>query len=317
LRSNTVTQAAHIPRVDLAETRCGDPERTRAFDAALRASLEDFGFVRVAGHGIAAERIEAAYRAFEAFFALPDAVKREVESGPGGQRGFTPFGIEHAKDRAAPDHKEFFHIGRELPEGHPLSRIYPANLWPEQPGALRHHGLALYEALDRCAAELLASLERAFELPSGTLSTMLHEGNSILRALHYPPTPPGLRAAAHEDINLITLLCEASDPGLEIQSRDGAWLPVPALPGEIVVDAGDMLARVTNERLPSTTHRVVTREGSEARHRYALPFFAHPTPASDLRVLPQFVPHGEAPRHPPITAGDFLEQRLREIGLLD
>lgn len=317
---------ADIPKLDLRDAASGEAERGQTFDSALRDALVHFGFVRIEGHGIDPELISSVYADFAHFFSLEESEKRKSESAVGGQRGYTPFGVEHAKDQAAADLKAFFHVGRELAPDHPLARVYPPNVWPEVPTTLRAHSLALYDALDRCAATLLASLERSCALPPGTLSRMLVDGNSILRALHYPPVPPvppstagaaGVRAAAHEDINLITLLCEATDAGLEIQGRDGSWLPVPALPGEIVVDAGDMLSRVTNDVIPATTHRVVTPEGSEQRDRYSLPFFAHPAPDCDLSVLPQFVPAGEAPKHAPITAGAFLQERLREIGLLD
>ncbi len=312
--------ASEIPRVDLGDLSSENPKRRATFDATLREGFQHFGFVRVAGHGISPERIAAVYAAFEAFFALDDAEKAKVASAAGGQRGFTPFGIEHAKDQAAPDLKEFFHIGRELPPGHPLERVYPQNVWPEHPPELRSAGLALYADLDACAGQLLASLERSFELETGTFSEMLVDGNSILRALHYPPhasDATGLRAAPHEDINLITLLCDATESGLEIQLRDESWLAVPALAGEIVADAGDMLSRVTNDVIPSTVHRVVTPPGSETQHRYALPYFAHPYPDCDLSVLPQFVEARTQPRHAPITAAAFLEERLREIGLYD
>ena len=193
-------------------------------------------------------------------------------------------------------------------------------MWPSELPELRRTSLALYNALDACARTLLESLARAFSLDEDAFSAMLLDGNSVLRALHYPPVPAGvdgLRAGPHEDINLITLLCEASDAGLEILTRRGEWLAVPAHPGEIVVDAGDMLARVTNDVIPSTTHRVITPPGTNERHRYSLPFFAHPDPDCDLSPHPAFVESGQAANHPPITAASFLEMRLKEIGLYD
>jgi isopenicillin N synthase-like dioxygenase len=315
-----------IPRLDLEDFRSTSSERRDDFNTGLRTALVEFGFVRITGHGINAECIRDVYDAFEAFFAGSDAEKALSASAEGGQRGFTPFGIEHAKDQSTPDSKEFFHVGRELPAGHPLRKQYPDNVWPKDNAKLRTASLAIYEALDRCASELLESLALAFALPVQTFSQMLRDGNSILRSLHYPPllgtaaadtwTGDGFRAAPHEDINLITLLCEATDPGLEILTRDGKWLAVPAHPGEIIVDAGDMLSRVTNNVIPSATHRVVSTAATTARHRYSLPYFAHPFPDCDLSVLHAFVEPGTDALYPPITAGTFLEERLREIGLI-
>jgi len=288
---------------------------------ALREGMLEFGFVRVSGHGVDPALVARVHELFAAFFASPEAEKLRCAGVAGGQRGLTPFGIEHAKDHPVPDLKEFFHIGQELPAGHPLHASYPENVWPAAFPEIRVAGLALYRAIETAAESLLEAIATSFELPRRTFASMLEHGNSILRALHYPPMPEGadpraLRAAAHEDINLITLLCEATDAGLEILTRSGEWLAVEAGHGEIVADAGDMLARASNGVIPSTTHRVVTPEGAGASHRYALPFFAHPRPECDLSVLPRFLEEGEAPRTPPITAGEFLEQRLREIGLL-
>jgi isopenicillin N synthase-like dioxygenase len=282
---------------------------------------------------------------YERFFSAGDREKAKCASIAGGQRGFTAFGIEHAKDQSEPDQKEFYHVGRELGQDHPLRDQYPENIWPDSIPELRHTSLALYDALDACARALLESLALAFDLPGETFSAMLNDGNSILRALHYPPTdqpptdqpptdhpptdhppaepivgesddPKDQRAAPHEDINLITLLCEATDTGLEILTLDGHWLAVPAHPGEIIVDAGDMLSRVTDGVIPATTHRVVSSPETRDRHRYSLPFFAHPFPACDLSVHPSFVAPGARAKYAPITAAAFLNERLKEIGLI-
>lgn len=307
-----------VASVDLREHRSGDPERRRRFARALRASLEATGFVRVSGHGVETALVRRAYAAFEAFFAQDAERKARWGGVAGGQRGYTPPGVERAVGHDAPDPKEFFHIGQELPTGHPLRDVYPENVWPDAPPDLRMVGLALYRRLEAASAALLEAIASAFDLPPATFASMIRDGNSILRVLHYPPVASGagtLRAAPHEDINLVTLLCEATDGGLEIRSPQGDWIAVDGKPGEIIADAGDMLARVSNGVVPSTTHRVVTPPGAP-HPRFALPFFAHPRPDCDLSVLPAFVPEGEAPRFPPITGGAFLEQRLREIGLL-
>lgn len=309
--------AREIPVVDLGDYK-GAASAHERFVTTLGDALCDFGFVLVEGHGIEPHLIGRVYRGFDRFFAKPDPEKLECSGIAGGQRGFTPFGVEHAKDQVAPDLKEFFHVGQEGGEAFG----YPANVWPNGDEKLRADALALFRALEACAARLLDALAEGFVLPGDALSPMIRDGNSILRALHYPPVQEGgparsLRAAPHEDINLITLLCEATEAGLEIRppGRD-EWIPVPALPGRIVVDSGDMLSRLTNDVIPSTTHRVVNPRGSANVDRYSLPFFAHPRPECDLSVRPEFVSEARPVRHPPIRAGAFLEERLREIGLL-
>jgi len=292
-----------VPILDL-----GDSEVRIARE--LRQGLETTGFVVLEGHGVSLDGIDHAYAAIEHFFGLPEAVKLGAAAGPDGQRGFTPFGVEHARDSATPDLKEFFHVGRDR---------YAANRWPESAPGLRDALWPLYDALERCAARLLDTLARAYGLPNRAFSSLLVEGNSILRALHYPPihasqNPSALRAAPHEDINLVTLLCGATDAGLEIETPDG-WRAIETKRHQIVADSGDMLRQVTGGVIPSTTHRVVNPASTANRSRYSLPFFAHPAPACDLSVLPGFATPERTSAFPPITAGAFLEQRLAEIGL--
>ncbi|MBW2291856.1 MAG: isopenicillin N synthase family oxygenase [Deltaproteobacteria bacterium] len=317
-----------IPKLDLGDFYSQDAALHERFNRDLRNALTQFGFVRVVGHRIDDELIRRVYELYEQFFASPEPEKSKYASGAGGQRGFTAFGIEHARDQSEPDRKEFYHVGRELDPDHPLRAQYPDNVWPEHTPELREASLTLYNALDACAHALLESLALAFQLPRETFSRMLCDGNSILRALHYPPLPPlesaappphdhvDLRAAPHEDINLITLLCEATDAGLEILTHEGRWLAVPDHPGEIIVDAGDMLSRVTNDVIPATTHRVVSSRVTRGRHRYSLPYFAHPYPSCDLSVHEAFVAPGTGAKYPPITAAAFLHERLKEIGLI-
>ncbi len=316
---------AAVPEIDLRDYRSGDAERRGRFVSILGAGLQRFGFVTLAGHGIEQGLIRRVYRLFEQFFAQSPDVKERYSGVAGGQRGFTSFAREHAKDCDAPDLKEFFHIGQELVPSHPLHAVYPQNCWPAALPELPSACLALFSELEACASTILEALGLYFELPSHTFSALMRDGNSILRALHYPPVPadapPGAqRAAPHEDINLITLLCEASGQGLEILTRDGSWLAVEAPQGRIVVDAGDMLSRVTNDMIPSTTHRVVNPtslwEGEgQGGHRYSLPFFAHPYPDCDLSVMQRFTSQDRPARYPAITAEAFLAERLREIGL--
>jgi isopenicillin N synthase-like dioxygenase len=309
----------NIPTVDLSDsTSRGAAARSRLIET-VGGGLCELGFLNVEGHGIDPALIRRSYELWQRFFALPEEVKRRYAGVEGGARGYTPFGVEHAKDHPLPDLKEFWHVGQEPPAGHPYLQEYPANVWPVEIPEIQEPTLRLYRGLERIAEDLLRALAEYFDLPRETFASMMTVGNSILRVLHYPPVQPeqapAVRAAAHEDINLITLLCEATDSGLEILTREGDWLPVEAGPGQIVVDAGDMLSRFTNEVVPATTHRVVNPAASAARDRYSMPFFVHPYSGCDLTIPERFVTPDRPPKHPPITAGQFLEQRLREIGL--
>jgi isopenicillin N synthase-like dioxygenase len=297
-----------IPTIDLADYTAGGAAARSRMVKTLGEGLVEFGFLNVEGHGVDTSAVRATYQLWQRFFQLPEEVKRQYAGIGGGSRGFTPFGVEHAKDHALPDLKEFWHVGQESAE-------YPANVWPREIPELREPTLRLYKSLEQVAANLLRALAEHFELPRETFASMMRMGNSILRVIHYPPVAPELdpavRAAAHEDINLITLLCEATDSGLEILTRDGSWMPVETGEGQIVVDAGDMLSRV----VPATTHRVVNPPSALNRERYSMPFFVHPYPSCDLTVLDRFVSPERPAQFPPITAGEFLDQRLREIGL--
>lgn len=313
--------ARDIPHLDLNDFYSTDTEKRETFIKTLGDGLLAFGFLTVEGHGIDPSVTEATYRSFERFFALDEATKRKYASIRGGARGYTPFGQEHAKNNPYPDLKEFWHVGQTPPADHPLAQIYPVNIWPSEIPEMEAAVRKLYTALERCASTLLTALEEYFVLPQGTFSSMIQHGNSILRAIHYPPLPtappPGsVRAAAHEDINLITLLSESKGSGLELLTHEGQWLAVDALEGDIVVDSGDMLYRITNGVVPATTHRVVNPEGTKNTSRYSIPFFVHPFPDCDLSVLPHFVTDERPVQFDPITAQGFLDQRLREIGLL-
>ncbi|HEX6898273.1 MAG TPA: 2-oxoglutarate and iron-dependent oxygenase domain-containing protein [Thermoanaerobaculia bacterium] len=314
-----MSPARNIPTVDLDDYTSGDGAARSRMIATLGDGLREFGFLNVEGHGIDASLIQGTYDLWRRFFKLPDDVKRRYAGVAGGAVGFTPFGVEHAKDSPLPDLKEFWHVGQEAPEGHPLRRTYPGNVWPAEIPEIRQPTLRLYKSLERVAENLLRALAESFDLPRDTFSSMMDVGNSVLRIIHYPPVAPehepAVRAAAHEDINLITLLCEATDSGLEILTREGEWMAVESGPGQIVVDAGDMLSRFTNEVVPATTHRVVNPAADAGRDRYSMPFFVHPYPDCDLTIHERFVSAENPPKFSPITAGEFLERRLREIGL--
>jgi isopenicillin N synthase-like dioxygenase len=292
-----------------------------AFAAALGASFARYGFAVISDHGLDQARIDAAIADAKAFFALPDDVKRRYKiEGISGQRGYTPFGVETAKGAAHFDLKEFWHVGRELPPGHPYRARMPDNVWPAEVAGFRADETWLYDALEGLGDKVLRAIARYLGLDDGFFGPTTALGNSVLRLLHYPPAPfdgPNVRAGAHEDINTITLLLGAEEAGLQVQDRDGTWLPINPPPGSVVCNIGDMLQRLTNDALPSTTHRVVNpppeRRGVP---RYSTPFFLHFAPDYLIETLPQCVTPERPNRYPtPITANDYLEERLEEIKL--
>ncbi len=271
------------------------------------------GFAVVSDHGIDATLIDRALAATKAFFALPEAVKRRYHiPGGGGQRGLTPFGIEVAKGASVSDLKEFWHMGRDLPAGSPLRATMPDNVWPDEVPDFRPAVAALFAALDAAGGRVLRALALHLGLAADFFEGPTRDGNSILRLLHYPPvtgTPAAVRAGAHEDINVITLLLGAEEAGLQLLDRDGVWRDIEAPAGTLVCNIGDMLQRLTGGALPSTTHRVVNPAPERASvARYSTPFFLHFRP--DYLIVP-LSGGGE-----PITADAYLRQRLREIGLI-
>jgi len=292
-----------------------------ALAADLMADFQSYGFAVVTDHGIDAAAIAAAEAASRALFALPDAVKRQWHiPGTGGARGYTPFGIEAAKDAAQVDQKEFWHVGRELPAGHRYAADMAPNVWPDLDG-FKDAALDLFGAFDAAGQQLLAAIARGLGLDDGFFVAPTRDGNSILRFLHYPPqpaAPDGIRAAAHEDINVITLLLGAEEAGLQLKTHGGGWLPINPPEGALVVNIGDMLQRLTNHVLPSTTHRVVNPVGAAAkRARYSMPYFLHFAPDYVIETLPGCISAANPDRYPEsITANDYLLQRLREIRLL-
>jgi isopenicillin N synthase-like dioxygenase len=296
-----------------------DPDR---FAQRLGRSFEDYGFAIIADHGIPDALIERAEEKAKAFFALPEAVKRKyLIEGGGGARGYTPFGIETAKGAKAHDLKEFWHVGRDLPSGHRFRDHMPDNLWPAEVPSFKDTFQELYATFDRTGLKILKAIARYLAIDENYFEDAVRDGNSVLRALHYPPQtePTGehIRAGAHEDINAITLLLGAEEAGLELLTRDGRWIPVSPKAGELVINIGDMLQRLTNGVLRSTSHRVVNPAPDRASHaRYSMPFFLHFRSDFLIEALPQTIPAGEQPKWPPITADDYLQERLREIKLV-
>jgi isopenicillin N synthase-like dioxygenase len=292
-----------------------------AFSAQLGAAFERYGFAVLGGHGLDRTLLDRALAATKAFFALPEEVKRAYHvKGKGGARGYTPFGIETAKGHTHHDLKEFWHTGRELPEDHPYRQYMPDNVWPAEVTDFHDSVLALYEGLDALGKKVLRAIALYLKLDPAFFADKVDLGNSVLRLLHYPPvTTPGesVRAGAHGDINVITLLLGAEEPGLQILDRDGQWLPITPPENCIVCNIGDMLSRLTNGVLPSTQHRVINP--AEARKdfaRYSTPFFLHFNPPYLIETLDNCISDDRPNQFPePITAEDFLQQRLREIKL--
>ncbi len=297
-----------VPNVDFGDYLRGDAAARASFVRTLGAGLERFGFVNVTGHGIDDELLARAYRVAERLFALPAADKLACEDPASGrQRGYTPFGQEKAKGYGAPDLKEFWQVGRELPP-----EMAP-NVFPKALPEVGEAFLALYFAQERFALGLLDAVGEYLGLPRDFFRDLARNGDSILRVIHYPDVPGGVpegavRAAAHEDINLMTVLPASTRPGLELLTREGEWLAVTPPPGAMVCDTGDMMAHVTSGRLPATTHRVVN-PGRTDGGRYSMPFFLHPRP--DALLTPVTAGFGQ-----PVRARDLLNRRLREIGVL-
>jgi len=312
------TPSAQVPALSLAD-EARDPA---AFAAAFGGSFERFGFAVIADHGIPQGLIERAWTLTEQFFALPVEEKQGYyDKDLGGQRGYTPFKTEIAKDAKHVDLKEFWHVGRDLPAGHPAAKDMMPNVWPSRPADFREALTDLWNAFDRAGLRLLSAIARHLKLSPDYFDNVVDHGNSILRLLHYPPIPAdaeGVRAGAHEDINLITLLLGAEEAGLQLLDRNGQWLAIKPPEGALVVNVGDMLQRLTNNVLPSTTHRVVNpppeRRGFS---RYSMPFFLHPNPEFLIETLPGTITADNPNHYPtPITAHDYLHERLVEIGLV-
>lgn len=289
----------------------------------LGRSFEEYGFAVIRDHGIPQDLIDRAEALSKQFFALPEDVKRAYHiPGGGGARGYTPFGTEKAKDANVHDLKEFWHVGRELPEGHPLSEYMADNIWPAEVEDFQETFTELYAAFETAGGRVLEAIALHLGLDRDFFAGTVEDGNSVMRLLRYPPlegaeAEGAIRAAAHGDINTITLLLGAEEAGLELLTRQGDWKSVDVPEGALVINVGDMLERLTNGKLPSTQHRVVNPRGEAAyRARYSMPFFLHFRPDYVIETLPSCIDPAHPQDHPaPISSHEFLMQRLREINL--
>ena len=288
----------------------------------LGRSFGEFGFAVVRDHGIPQDLIDRAEAMSKAFFALPEPVKRAYKiEGGGGARGYTPFGTEKAKDASIFDLKEFWHVGRELAAGHSLAEYMAPNIWPTEVEGFRETFSELFAAFETAGSRVLEAIALHLGLDRQFFADTVEDGNSVMRLLHYPPLGPdapegAIRAAAHGDINTITLLLGAEEAGLELLTKAGDWRAIAVPEGALVINVGDMLERLTAGVLRSTTHRVVNPRGAGAlRSRYSMPFFLHFRPDYLIEPLESCVGASDAEVQAPITADEFLMQRLREINL--
>lgn len=310
-----------IPSVNLADFLSGNEQKKKDFVKKLGDAYEEIGFVAVKNHGIPDDLIAKLYTQVESFFELPYDTKHHYEvPGLAGQRGYTSFGKEQAKGFDTPDLKEFYQHGQMVEDGDPIKSEYPENVVINEVEGYTETMNTLYRSFEKSGKALLHAIALFLNLPENFFDEHIHNGNSILRAIHYPPISSepksAIRAEQHEDINLITLLVGASADGLEVLDKQNVWHPAKAEPDEIVVNVGDMLQRLTNNRLRSTTHRVVNppREMWHT-HRYSIPFFLHPRSEMSLAALESCIDASGIKHYPDCTAGEYLDERLREIGL--
>jgi isopenicillin N synthase-like dioxygenase len=314
-----MTITRKVPELNLLDYVNGDNNKKSKFIDNLMIGLKEYGFIVLSEHLVNQKTVDTAYELFMDFYRLP--IDQKLVYGKQEykrQRGYIPFGLEQAVGETIPDLKEFYHVGRPINEHHRFKKFYPDNVWPKEIENFKKITLDLYESMDKTSMYLLEAIAEGLSLDKSYFDNMIDDGNSILRCIHYPPvtdlkTTNAVRAAAHGDINLITLLVGATDSGLELLDRDGKWLPVDSRPGQIVVDTGDMMSRITNDILPSTIHRVVNPDNSKSA-RFSMPFFVHPNPEAELKCISTCL--GEGEKYPPINAQEFLNERLEKIGLM-
>lgn len=315
------TLYSEIPSLDLAHFTSGSSEQKIAFVKALGDAYQNIGFVAIKNHGLSDDLSKKLYQSVQDFFSLPDDVKLKYEKKElAGQRGYISKGREKAKGRNTGDLKEFYHVGQ--PTTNKLQE-YPENIWPEEVPEFKELSIEAYKTLEQAGLQVLRAIALHLGLEEHYFDDKVRQGNSILRQIHYFPIEnpdaipaDAVRAAEHGDINLITLLMGASADGLQVLRRDGKWIPITALPDQIVVNVGDMLSRFTNNKLKSTIHRVVNPPREKmGTSRFSIPFFMHPVSSMDLTCLGTCVDEENPKLYDDVTAGEFLDERLREIGL--
>ena len=315
-----------IPSVDLQQFLSNNTSDKQAFVSQIGGAFSNIGFVALKGHFLSDELIEELYQEIKNFFNLPQAVKDKYEiDGLGGQRGYTSFGKESAKGKKEGDLKEFWHFGQYVDKNEVLSdalqKVLIPNIMVEELPNFNKVGKEVYQQLEKTAKYVLRALAIFLELEETYFDEYIHNGNSILRPIHYPPIqtePKGaVRAAAHGDINLITLLMGAQGKGLQVQNLQGDWIDAIAQPDELMINVGDMLSRLTNNKLKSTIHQVINPPKELwGTSRYSIPFFMHPVPTMDLSCLENCVSDSNPKQFENITAGDFLYERLKDLGLI-
>lgn len=314
-----------IPSLDLADFTSGDEHKKRKFVEELGQAYNNIGFVAIKNHGLSDELVAQLYAVNQSFFSLPTDVKTKYEDPTNfGQRGYIGKGKEHAKGRKTGDLKEFYHVGQEVLDGDPIKQQYPDNIWPENEiPEYQRIALEAYRTIEQAGQQMLRAIAIYLGLEEDYFDEKVHNGNSILRPIHYFPIDKpeevpedAVRAAEHGDINLITLLMGASADGLQVLRKDGVWIAITALPDQLVVNVGDMLERLTNNKLKSTIHRVVNPPKDQLMtSRYSIPFFMHPRSDMKLNCLNSCIDEVNPKAYADITAGEFLSQRLAEIGL--
>lgn len=312
----------NIPSVHLNDFLSSDENKKQQFVKAIGNAYEEIGFVALSGHFLTDEITNNLYKSVKDFFDLPSEIKESYEiDGLGGQRGYTSFGKESAKGRTEGDLKEFWHFGQDVSNNEKLAAEYPKNIQVTEVADFNKNGMEAYKMLEKTAIYVLRALAIYLGLDEFYFDKYVINGNSILRPIYYPPIksePKGaMRAAEHGDINLITLLMGASAAGLEVQTKKGEWIAVTALADQLVVNVGDMLERHTNNKLRSTIHRVVNPPKKDwDKPRYSIPFFTHPISEMKLNCLSECISEKNPKMYDDITAGEFLNERLRELGLL-
>jgi len=313
---------SYIPNVDLSDFLTSDTRKKQKFVKEIGAAFENIGFVALQGHFLSDELVTQLYAEIKKFFKLKQAIKDSYEiAGIGGQRGYTSFGKEHAKGRKEGDLKEFWHFGQEVSTGNGVLVNYPTNVIVDELPEFNAIGMEAFSMLEKTAKYVLRAIALHLNLNEKYFDPFITNGNSILRPIHYPPIKSApknaVRAAAHGDINLITLLMGADGKGLQVKNNDGAWVDAIAKPEQLMINVGDMLSRLTNNKLKSTIHRVVNPPKELwGKARYSIPFFMHPIANMPLNCLEHCVDKNYPKAFDDITAGDYLQERLIALGLL-